>query len=142
MTVYTRNNYNKEAGYYENNEPSMTKQSHKKECDINNIMAKYQKTGLCDHIARYEPNYQDVPSIDYKDAMDKIIEIDTIFGELPSTVRKQFENDPYQFVQFVENPDNIDALREMGLCKPAQGVETTPEVGEPTPTPENPSDGN
>ena len=31
-------------------EKSLTKQMHKKECDINNILAKYQKTGAITHL--------------------------------------------------------------------------------------------
>lgn len=138
----TRYNYNKEAGYIDNTEPSMTKQSHKKECDINNIMAKYQKTGLCSHIAAHAPHYQDVPAIDYQDAMNKIIAVDEMFAELPSSVRKRFNNDPYEFVDFTSNPDNIDELRDLGLCKPVQAPVNTDPVGEHSPNPENPSDGN
>lgn len=142
MGVYTKENFNHQAGYYENNEPSETKQSHKKECDINNIMAKYQKTGLCSHIAKYEPSYQDAPDIDYHMAMNKIAQVDEVFMELPSTVRKHFENDPGKFLEFVDDPDNVDQLREWGLCKPLQASESSDPVGEPTLTPETPSEDN
>ena len=36
---------------------SLTEQHHAKACDINSIMAKYVKTGVLDHITRYEPTY-------------------------------------------------------------------------------------
>ena len=39
--------------------PSMTKQSFKDECDINKIMAKFQKTGAIEHYAKHAPSYGD-----------------------------------------------------------------------------------
>ena len=47
-------------------EPTLTKQSFKEECDINNIMAKYRATGILSHVQAHQGRYQDLPSeIDY-----------------------------------------------------------------------------
>ena len=39
-----------------------------------------------------------------------------MFEELPSQIRKKFNNDPAQFLDFVQNENNKDALYEMGLA--------------------------
>ena len=48
---------------------SMTKQSFKGECDVNKIMAKFEKTGIIDHYAKYAPTYGEVPAANLLDAM-------------------------------------------------------------------------
>lgn len=42
-----------------NNDPSKTDQSQKKEADVNNIMAKYIKTGIVNHLNRTPGQYAD-----------------------------------------------------------------------------------
>ena len=43
---------------------AMTKQSFKDECDINKIMAKFQKTGALNHYAKHAPQYGDASGIE------------------------------------------------------------------------------
>lgn len=95
---------------------SMTKQAFKRECDINHIMAKYQKTGLIDHVNVHQGDYSDLTDVPtYHDAMNKVISANESFATLPSNIRKQFNNNPAEFLDFVSNPDNQDAMRQMGL---------------------------
>lgn len=94
---------------------SMTKQSFKDECDINKIMAKFQKTGAIEHYAKHQPQYGDTTGIDYLDCLNVVANANTMFEELPSTIRKKFENDPRQFLDFVQNPDNQEEMIELGL---------------------------
>jgi len=51
-----------------------------------------------------------------------------MFEELPSTIRAQFENNPEKFLEFVQNPDNLDKMRELGLAKAPQ---SPPEASKP-----------
>jgi len=37
---------------------------------------------------------------------------------LPATVRRDFDNDPMQFIAFAENPENLDKMREWKLAPP------------------------
>lgn len=110
--------------------PTMTKQSMQAECDINNILAKYQKTGLITH-ATQGGNYQDLPSdTDYQNGLNIIIAAQESFDALPSTVRREFENDPAQFLSFIEDPANVDRMRALGLLNdppPAPPAEADPE---------------
>lgn len=97
---------------------SRTKQSFKKECDINFILAKYRKTGLIDHLNTYQGNYSDLSNpVDYQTAMNIIINADMAFSTLPSEIRSKFNNDPHAFLTFVSDPKNEDSMIELGLKK-------------------------
>ncbi|RLA51446.1 MAG: hypothetical protein DRQ98_11485 [Gammaproteobacteria bacterium] len=97
-------------------EPTMAKQSFQAECNINNIMAKYQKTGVVDHINNHQANYGDTTSDSFHDSMNIIADANSMFEELPSKVRKYFRNDPAQFLDYVQDPNNQDNLVDMGLA--------------------------
>jgi len=45
-----------------------TEQFHKKECDVNLIIQKYDKTGLIDHVSKFEANFGDMTGQDFKTA--------------------------------------------------------------------------
>lgn len=91
--------------------PSLTQQSFKDETDINNIMAKYQKTGLIDHVNEHGPTYGDQPSAEsFHHAMSLVADTKSMFEELPSSVRDDFENDPAKFLEFVADEDKRNAL--------------------------------
>lgn len=95
-----------------------TDQSFQKQCDINQIMVKYQKTGLIDHVSQHGGNYGDFTSAsDYHTAMNQINEAQAAFDSLPSSLRKRFDNDPYEFLKFVQEESNIDEMRELGLIQ-------------------------
>ena len=125
-------------------EESRTNQSMAPDTDINNIMKRYEKTGLLDHVNRYQGDYGDFTNVpvDYHDAMNIVRAADEMFMSLPATVRSRFENDPGKFLAFVENPENASAMVEMGLAssvKNRQGEGAT--GGSPEPSPVTPSEG-
>ena len=92
---------------------SMTEQHHKKSCDINTILAKYQETGLIDHVTRHQGAYGDVTGADYQNAMNLIAEQKSIFHELPAAVRRQFGDDPANYLDLVCQPDGLQTLSNM-----------------------------
>jgi len=107
---------------------SMTRQSFKKDCDINYIMAKYQKTGLIEHVNRYQGNYGDFLTVDdYQSSMIKVMQANEAFESLPSSLRKRFSNDPAEFLSFVQNPDNRDEMIELGLIDVKSVNNSTPD---------------
>lgn len=120
---------------------TMTEQSHSKSCDINNIMKKYQKTGLVDHVREFGAMYVDLPpQADFQHHMEVVTAVKTIFGDLPSSLRNRFSNDPGLFLAFCADPVNADELVELGLVEApavaaAAAAETTTVV-EPPPTTE------
>lgn len=121
--------------------PGLTRQEFERECDINAIMAKYQKTGLIDHIKTFGLEYGDYDAIDFQTAMDTILKGEQMFAELPSQARKYFDNSPQEFMAFVNDPANAGKLdeiaEELGLRAPstAPTVEIAPE------TPSAPAEG-
>lgn len=114
---------------------SLAKQSFAAECDINNILKKFEKTGMVEHVKQHHGHYGDfIDAPDYLTAMTAIVEAQEAFDSLPANVRKRFANDPAQFLEFVHDPDNRDEMQKLGLLEPVQ--EATPPA--PTPKPEEP----
>lgn len=102
-----------------------TKQSFKDEVDINNIVAKYQRTGLIDHVQEKRPIYGDVTSQDFKTAMDTVAKAKSLFEELPSESRKRFNGSVEEFLNWAQDPasdEELDALErgEWPEEKPAE----------------------
>jgi len=112
-------------------QPSLTKQSFTEECNINNIMKKYQKTGAIDHLNKHEASYGYASSDDFTKSMETVARGTNMFQELPSSIRNKFENDPAKFLEFVQNEENLVEMQELGLAtkNPTQIIieeETTP----------------
>jgi len=97
--------------------PSRTKQSFSRECDINGIMARYEKTGVIEHVQSFSGRYGDFLGFEsYHEACNKVIAAREMFQSLPARVRSRFDNDPGRFVDFASDPENLDELRELGLA--------------------------
>jgi len=96
---------------------SMTRQSHKMECDINNIVNRFNKDGVITHLQKHGEKYDDVTGADYKLWMNKLVEAQQMFEELPSHVRNRFGNDPSAFLNFVQDEKNTEDMRKLGLAK-------------------------
>ena len=96
---------------------SLTKQMHKDECDVNQILRKFEKTGIVAHRNKFEGRYEDVSQgLDLQAALQVITEAQEMFMELPATVRREFENDPGKFLAFVQDPENAERMYELGLA--------------------------
>lgn len=95
-------------------EPSLAKQSMAAECDINVIMARYQRTGVVPQIIGGA--YEDVSHVtSYHDAWNIILEAQDMFMRLPAQVRKAFDNDPAKLLAAIEDPESHAMLRELGI---------------------------
>lgn len=102
--------------------PSRTKQSFTKECDVNEIIKRFVRSGDQDvmrEIGGYlKGTYGDFSEVvDYRTALDQVIAAEASFMALPAKVRKRFDNDPAEFLDFVQNPENLDEMRELGLTR-------------------------
>lgn len=101
---------------------SRTKQAELKDSDINNIMRKFEKTGLLP-VRNGRPMYGDFSHIStYQDALLQIQEANNAFASLPGAVRARFKNDPAAFVAFADDPNNLEELIKMGLVKRSEEV--------------------
>ena len=121
-----RKPYTREAVQIDAGGESRTKQSFKKECDINLIMAKYQKTGAITHFNKHQQNYGMADGQTFQDAMNLVCEAQEMFNDLPSSIRSRFGNDPAAFLDFVQNEENADEMARMGLIE--QSAEQTDDV--------------
>lgn len=117
-------------------EKSLTRGSHQKETMINNIMAKYQKTGVITHLANHQATYDDFTAVDFKTAMDIVTNAQEMFDELPSSIRNQCNNNPEEFLDLVQNPEREAEAIEAGLrTAPDPTPQNAPEPA-PEPSPE------
>lgn len=98
--------------------PSLAKQSMKDECDINRILAQYDRTGVLTHARNAVPQYANVADVgDYRTALNQVLEAERHFMQLPSGIRARFGNDPALFLDAFADPERHDELVELGLLK-------------------------
>lgn len=98
--------------------PTRTKQAFKDKCDVNQVVKRFTKTGLVDHVNQMKAEYGDYSDfVDYRDCVSKVFEAEAMFMELPSKVRKRFQNDPQEFFDFMMDEANFDEALEMGLIR-------------------------
>jgi phage internal scaffolding protein len=96
--------------------PSKTDQSYKKQCDINNIISHYQKTGLFPNFKTPEPRFIDNTEVlPLEEAFEVVNRAYDLFYELPSDIRKLMDNDPSKLEGFLNDPENKDLLIKKGL---------------------------
>lgn len=99
-------------------EPTLTEQSHKDECDINQVVAKYSGDELRELMDKRPALYGDFTSAPgYKEALDIVQHAKEQFDALPSKVRAEFNNNPADFLKFAEKPENKNRLLELGLAE-------------------------
>lgn len=121
----------------------ITEQSHKKEVDINNIIKRHgmdmiQKTAM---LQQQDYMFDDIPGNDFQEAMNIVNRAQAAFDSLPSLIRKEFDNNPAMYLDFVQNPDNADRMVELGLAEkpavqePVQVVVTNEPVQQVSETP-------
>lgn len=115
--------------------PGLTKQSHNPECDINQIMAKFLKTGLIEHRNTHAENYGFATSDDYHKSLNILHLANQMFDDLPSKARTKFKNDPAEFLDYVQNPDNEDSLYDLGLTSYPPAPPDPPEPAPAAPAP-------
>nr|AVQ10249.1 portal protein [Gokushovirinae environmental samples] len=99
---------------------SMTRQEFTDECDVNAIMRRYEASGIWPFQPQgVEPVYVDFYGMpDLQGAMASMIQAEEAFMRLPALVRKEFDNDAMRFVEYAQDGNNVDKLREWGLAEP------------------------
>lgn len=96
-------------------EPSLTIQSAKDECDINLILDKASK-GIMPAFNSSTPTFADVSNVaDYQSALHLIQDAQDRFDSLPAAIRDRFANDPAQLLEFVGDPGNKAEAIKLGL---------------------------
>lgn len=100
-------------------EPSKTQQQFAEECDINTIVRRFG-LGMEMPEAYQAPSFADFTNhvTDYHSAMNMIREAQEAFMTLPAHMRAEFENDPQQLLEFLEDDKNRAKAVELGLVNP------------------------
>ncbi len=120
------------------NSESRTKQEFKLECDINEVIRRWTKTGVLP-TPRAAEKYGDFTQVnDYQTAINRVNEADHAFMELPSAMRAKFHNSAGELLEYLEDPNNAQEAIDLGLLPgtptpPAPPVVETPTTPEATP---------
>lgn len=119
-----------------NEDPSLTQQQFKEECDINNIMKKYQQTGQFLHLTGKQGVYSDFSELtDYQSMLHKVFNAQEAFQSLPAQVRARFQNDPGQLINFIQDKNNYDEALSLGLLNPQNPPQTNEQTQTNEPKP-------
>lgn len=101
---------------FETEGESLTQQHFSEDAEINNIIAFHDRNGIIKNVQQGIANYGDYSEVhEYREALDLIRQADEDFMKLPSSVRRQFNNNAGDFFEFAGNPENQSELVEMGL---------------------------
>lgn len=99
-----------------NNEPTMTQQDQKKEADINTLVEKYTKKGM--PLPQKHGFYADFSEIGtLQEAAINLQNAEDAFMMLPAHVRREFDNDPVQMLQQLEDPQNRAKFEALGIIE-------------------------
>lgn len=97
----------------------VTRQEFRDECDINVLLARYEKTGVLNHFSSRVPQYLDVSEVpDLATSLEYMEQARAAFMTLPAVVRREFDNDPVRFVDFAADAANLSQMRQWGLAAP------------------------
>lgn len=104
--------------------PSMTKQSFREHVEINNVIARYRRSGVVDHLNRNPGYFGDVSGIkSYQESLNIVIEAQEKFSSLPANLRERFGNDPASYIKFISDRKNYDEAVKLGLVIPKKEPE-------------------
>lgn len=113
-------------------DPTLTQQHFEAETNINNIIARYESTGVLGdplNPGTIQPMFDDFSSpIDFQTAQNILAHSMQAFDQLPAHIRKRFENDPSQMLYFLEKEENRDEAIRLGLVSKPIDPNLTPIV--------------
>lgn len=119
------------------NEPTMTVQSEKDNCDINVIMNRYATCGTPLPVRNdgVEPIFADVSELgDYMENYNRCKQAEEMFNSLPSALRKELDNNPANLLPFIQDDKNKERCYEYGLLnRPIVEAPKAPVVVNPNP---------
>ena len=102
-----------------NDKPSMTYQADKDDCDINNILDKYARFGTLPTVNNNPPVYADVSTTpsSFLEAQEIIRNAQDSFNGLSSDIRREFHDNPFEMIEFLNNPENHNKAIELGIIE-------------------------
>jgi len=93
---------------------SMTKKEFAADCDINRLVNKYLVTGQ--NPPQTTGVFNDVSELgDYKESLEFVMKAQEDFTKLNSNVRNEFNNNPQELIEFLEDNKNFPKAVKLGL---------------------------
>lgn len=116
-------------------EGGLTQQHFKEAVDINNILAKYRKTGIVEHVKQAKERYGDFTELgEYAVHLDKVAKAQQAFEMLPAELRNQFNNSIPGFFEYIQKPENKDQCIKWGIFDaPKEPMAGTPAAADSAP---------
>lgn len=71
-----------------------------------------------DPTGRRIPRFEEWNSMTYHEMHNKLVDAQREFAGLPARLRSRFDNDPYQLIRFIEDPDHRAEALTLGLVTP------------------------
>ena len=119
--------------YTINNEPSMTDQSQADDCDVNLVMNRVLKTRDESILKRKQGFYAEVSEFrDLGTHLMQVQEAQEAFMALPAELRRKFNNNPVEMIEFLDDPSKIEESITLGLRVKTE--EAPPKTEEPPKT--------
>lgn len=113
----------------------LTEQHHESECNINNIVKRFMKTGDMTLLQKRKSFFMDLSQIpsSYQDALQFVGQVAENFEALPAVVRAAYENDPQKFMEAVKiDPEGVfqraGQLLQPDVSSAPQNVSEVPPV--------------
>jgi len=93
-----------------------TQQHFERETNINQIVSRYQKTGVLPTALIREVQFGEVGP-DLVQSLNKIKAAKEQFMQLPAKIRDEFENNPDHFLRFLADPHNYEKAKSLGIVE-------------------------
>lgn len=103
--------------------PSLTRQEFKHDCDLGMIVKRFSKTpegrlALQQAQGAVGGEYGDFSNVpDFRTSRDIVLRAEKAFMRLPAKLRARFEHDTAAFLDFMQDPKNLEEIRALGLAK-------------------------
>lgn len=115
----------------------LTKQHFAAQCDVNNIVKAHPDLDPNSFSDASVANLLSDPELygefdtgeTFQSALDVVNRAREQFNTLPAELRKRFSYDPYEFLSYVNNPNNAEEMKKFGLLKEDIPVTNIPETG-------------
>ena len=107
-----------------NDDPELTVQSHKDNCNINRVLDRTKAGAGVSHLMKFAGQYGDFSDLDensYEDMVTRLANARSIFEDLPAEIREEFGNNPGLFFKKVNDPEFKDRLEEIFPALAAPG---------------------
>lgn len=119
-----------------------TLQSEADATDINQIMLRFERGEVLEHVNEHQGNYGDfTAAVDYHTALNTARRAEEMFMTLPARIRGHFKNDPGDLLAASADPDRLEEMQELGLLSPRRAASDASKEASPAPEPTSPDAG-